>query len=111
MTVYGKDCDGAKRLLLFDARYFCRLWIDDDAAFLRRIQFPPPASGALVFARLYGAGARPAADTCKTFVVELVIRNIIGLDVIPDVLACPLCEWIKLDDSAVLFIDIDHRRL
>src|SRR5438552_12194865 len=47
-----------------------------ESAFPRLVALPPPAPGALGFARAEGTRARFAADREKTFGVKLVDRNI-----------------------------------
>src|SRR4030067_1051370 len=51
---------------------------------------PPPAAGADVFAGLDGAGAGRAADAGEAAVVKGVIGDVVGLDVVPDLLLAPV---------------------
>lgn len=49
-----------------------------DAAFFGvGVGFPPPASGAFVFAGFYGSGAGGASDGGEAFVVEDVVGDFV----------------------------------
>ena len=58
--------------------------------------FPPPTPGSEVFASGYGPCTGLAADTRKSFVVEVVVWNSVGLNIIPDVFFRPVNKRIDL---------------
>src|SRR5438105_11317597 len=78
-----------------------------DAALLWRVRLPPPASGAVGLAGLDRPGARCAADRRVALVVQLVVRDVELADVVPDLVLRPLGERVKLDDRAVVVVDLD----
>src|SRR6266571_2511749 len=63
------------------------------ALLLREIR---PAPGARVLARLYLARAGPAADAGVVPVVQDVVRDVVGADVVPDLLPGPLRQRVQL---------------
>src|SRR5882724_5773905 len=78
-----------------------------DAALLRRVRLPPPATGAVGLAGLDRPGARRAADRRVALVVERVVRDVVLAHVLPDLVLRPLGERVQLDDRAVVVVDLD----
>src|SRR5579885_2931624 len=76
-------------------------------AFLRRTGFPPPPAGAGVLAFANGARARSASNRLVALVVEGVIGNVVGADVIPDLVFGPIRQRRELHDSAVVVVNFD----
>src|SRR5688572_72934 len=52
--------------------------------------FPPPATGALVFSGEDGSRAGCAPDTGELLVMQRIVGNLAGADVLPDLLLGPL---------------------
>ena len=61
--------------------------------------FPPPSSRADILAGFHGACTGLAADAGITFVVKLVIRNAMLMDIVPHLLFGPFDERVHLDES------------
>src|SRR4029077_1832509 len=76
-------------------------------AFLGRAALPPPAARARIGTRPQRARARCASDRLETLVVERVVRNLVGADVVPDLFFGPVGHRRELYDSAVVVIDFD----
>src|SRR5581483_5225852 len=68
-----------------------------DAALFLLLVFPPPASGARVFAGLHGARARRAADRDEAAGMQRIDRDIVGGDVGGQLLRGPIGHRIDLD--------------
>src|SRR5580765_3478634 len=78
-----------------------------DAALLRRVRLPPPATRAQVFTCLRRPRARRAADRGVALVVERVVRKVVLAHVLPDVFLRPFRERVQLHDRAVVMVDLD----
>src|SRR3954454_7116242 len=78
-----------------------------DAALLRRIRLPPPASGAQVLAGLRGPRARRAADRGVALVVERVVGQVVLAHVVPHLVLGPLGERVELHYRTVVVVDLD----
>src|SRR5947209_3543529 len=78
-----------------------------DAALLRRVRLPPPAAGAIRFARTNRARARSATDRRVALIVEGVVRHVVLTHVVPDLVLRPFGEWVELHDRTVVVIDLD----
>src|SRR5439155_8273898 len=76
-------------------------------ALLRAVLLPPPAPGPRVGARRDRPRARRAADALIALVIERVVRQIVGADVVPDLLVRPVRQWVDLDDAAVVVVELD----
>src|SRR5438552_4089661 len=70
-------------------------------------RFPPPAARARVCLRGYRAGARAASNGFVTLVVQLVVGNVVGADVIPHLFISPVGQRRKFDDAAMIVVDLD----
>ena len=78
-----------------------------EATLLRGAIFlPPPAPGALVLARSHRARARRAADAGISQVVESVVRDVVAVDIGPDLAPGPVGEGIDLDDAPMGLVDL-----
>src|SRR4051812_27459974 len=66
-------------------------------AFFVTLILPPPATGAFILVRLDRAGAGGTANTGITPIMEGVIRQIVGLDVVPDIGSLPIHQRADLD--------------
>src|SRR6476646_15356 len=78
-----------------------------DAALLRRVRLPPPATCAQVLAGLRRPRARRAADRREALRIQRVDRQLVVADVVPDLVLRPLGERIQLHDRAVVVVDLD----
>src|SRR5205085_9272312 len=78
-----------------------------DAALLRRVRLPPPATRAAGLALADRAGARRAADRRVALRVEGMHRQAALADVVPDLLLRPFGEGVQLHDRAVVVVDLD----
>src|SRR5512132_1939474 len=56
-----------------------------------------PATGAGIFSRLDGTGAVRASESRVPLIVQRIVRNVMQLDIGPDVLGRPTCQRIELD--------------
>ena len=74
---------------------------DVQAAFLDAL-LPPPATGAEVFADGDRARARRAADAREEAVVERVVRDVVHVEVVPDVGPAPVGERAELAAAGVV---------
>src|SRR6185436_17459351 len=61
-----------------------------------------PASRALGFAVGGLARARPAPDGAVTAIVKWIVRNLVFVDVVPDLLARPIGHWVELYNVALI---------
>ena len=77
------------------------------SALLVSLHLPPPPAGTLVLPGLDGPCTGLAPDARKAFVMELVIRDVMEPDEIPDVVAVPVDQRIDLDASVVVVVDLD----
>src|SRR5438270_5773063 len=82
-----------------------------DAALLHAVLLPPPAAGAFVLSRGRGSRAGLTADGGVAVVVEHVIRDVVVLDVVPDLRLRPACERGDLRDPVMERVRRDRRRL
>src|SRR5215472_10581497 len=57
-----------------------------------------PPSGAGIFTRAHGPCAMRAADTGVIEVMQRIVWNVVGVDVIPDILRSPIGDWVDLDE-------------
>src|SRR5258708_28730952 len=57
--------------------------------------------------RLDGARAGSAADARVALIVELVVRDVVFLDVVPDLLVRPVDQRVDLGHAAVARVDLD----
>src|SRR5713226_9105885 len=73
-------------------------------AFLGCACLPPPSPRTSVFAR---ARAWRASDGGITLVVERVVGNVVGADVVPDLVVGPIRKRRQLHDPAVVVVDFD----
>src|SRR5579859_1343060 len=80
-------------------------------ALLVRVAFPPPASGSLALAGFGRAGARRAADRRIAPVVERVMVDAVGVEVVPDLGARPARQRYHLGDVPVAGVAGDNRGL
>src|SRR5699024_5854131 len=78
-----------------------------DSALLGGVVLPPPASGAVVLARLDGPGARGAAEAGVALAVERVDRYPVVLDVGLDLVPLPVGERVDLHDAFVVVVQLD----
>src|SRR5215813_6334451 len=69
--------------------------------------FPPPASRAMVFPWLHGAGAGGTADAGVTTIIKRVVRHIVRTDVVPHLVLSPIGQRVDLDDAAMVMIEFD----
>src|SRR5262249_60970773 len=69
-----------------------------ETALLHGLLFPPPATGALVLARVGRASARLTADRHEAAIVERVVRHVVLADVRPHLLRPPVGERVELDE-------------
>src|SRR5579864_3351364 len=76
-------------------------------ALLGRAGLPPPSPRARVLAVGHRSRARCASDRFVTLVVERVVGNFVGAEIIPDLLFGPVGQRRELHDSAVVVIDLD----
>src|SRR5437899_2061611 len=72
-----------------------------------RARLPPPSAGARVLSFADRARARCASDGLVALVIERVVRDIVGADVIPDLVLGPIGQRRDLNDPAVVVIDFD----
>src|SRR3989304_4518661 len=79
------------------------------AALLVLGQLPPPPSGPDVLPGLDGAGARGASDARVAQVVERVIGNAVGADVVPDLCQCPVGDRVQFEHAVVGLITLALR--
>jgi hypothetical protein len=63
--------------------------------------FPPPSSGSDVFSGPSGARAWSTADASISAIVQLVVRESVGADIVPDGLLGPVGERIELQDATM----------
>src|SRR5947209_2348722 len=77
-----------------------------NATLLGSVLLPPPAAGACVFPRLGGPGTRGAANAGVALVVQRVIRNVVGVDVVPHLLIHPVGEGIDLEQPPMIVVDL-----
>src|SRR5216684_1147754 len=76
-------------------------------AFLGCACLPPPSPRTSVFARSGRARAWCASDGRITLVVERVVGNVVGADVVPDFVVGPIRKRRQLHDPAVVVVDFD----
>src|SRR5882672_8596758 len=77
-----------------------------DAALLRSVRLPPPATRAQVLALLRRARAGRAADGGVALVVERVVGKVVLAHVLPHLFLRPLGERVQLHDCAVVVVDL-----
>lgn len=65
-------------------------------------RFPPPTSGANIFARLHCPRAWLASDTRKSLLVQLVIRDVMAVYIFPYLLFVPADQRIDFHQSVCL---------
>ena len=65
-------------------------------------RLPPPAPGTHILTRLNGACTGFATDTGVASIMQLVIRDMMLLDIVPDLLLRPRDERIDLDELVYL---------
>src|SRR5271157_5501502 len=68
-----------------------------------------PSPGTFVFAGLYGAGARLAADARIILVMQWIVRNLLANDSLPNVLLRPACQGADFDEAELLVPLYDRR--
>src|SRR6185437_3327306 len=90
--------------LVFEAAGFDRAM---HPALLRRAGLPPPSPGTRVVALGHGARARRASDRSVALVVEHVVRNVVGAEIVPHLGFGPVGQRRELHDPAVVVIDLD----
>src|SRR5262245_13547649 len=69
--------------------------------------FPPPASCAMVFPWLHGAGAGSTADAGVATIIKRVVRHIVCTDVVPHLVLSPIGQGVNLDDAAMVMVEFD----
>src|SRR5579875_219007 len=77
------------------------------SAFLRRASFPPPTPGPRVSVAGYSASTWAASDRFVALVVQFIVRDIVGADIIPYLGFGPIRQRGKLDDSSMIMVDLD----
>src|ERR1700730_8050664 len=92
------------------ASWHSRRWRPVQAALLDLLLLPPPATGTGALPRAHRPGAGRAADRPVATVIELVICETAGPDVVPDLLFRPADERCDLGDASVPAVRRDHRR-
>ena len=70
-------------------------------------RLPPPAPGTHILTRLNGACTGFATDTGVASIMQLVIRDMMLLDIVPHLLFRPRDERIDLDELVYL-VPLDH---
>ena len=70
-------------------------------------RLPPPAPGTHILTRLNGACTGFATDTGVASIMQLVIRDMMQLDIVPHLLFRPRNKWIDLDELVHL-VPLDH---
>ena len=78
-------------------------------ALLVGLLLPPPAAGALGLAGQDRTRARRAADRRVPVVEQLVVRDLVLADVVPDLVELPVGHRVQLHDAAVVAVDLDLR--
>ena len=81
---------------------------DVQTAFFGGFVFPPPASGAEIFAHGNRAGARFAADAGEKLVVQRVVIDFIQRDVMPHIAPRPIGERVEFGAFCVAGVDARH---
>jgi hypothetical protein len=69
---------------------------------------PLPASRPLVFSLCYGLCRVPIAHTLVTSLQKIIIWNVVGIDILLNLLERPIGERVHLDDASVVnFNDVE----
>ena len=83
---------------LHDLRSVLREVLCVKTTFLVVFLFPPPATGTFWFIVCNWSCARCTTDGFVPLIMQSVVRNVLLVDIRPDVARYPRCKWIEFSD-------------